>query len=112
MKEQSNYIQIKELIDRTSTEITIGGKSSRQLEKELVANGIRVSRYAREMMHSKAFTTLAEPMKIRTVELTAEDFGFTHEPTTEQLYKEAVLRMGLKLAPEELGPYARLQDTK
>jgi len=89
--------------------VEIGGKSVDQLEKEMEQAGIHVYDYAKDMLHSKDFTTLPTPVNIDTVRLQVSDLGFSSSATTDQIYAKAK-ELGLELCPAEVGPHKRLKD--
>lgn len=88
--------------------IQIGGKSAQQLEAEIEQIGW-ISSYAKDMFHSRDFTTLPNPTPLDIVRLKVRDLGFTSWATTDQVYKRAQ-ELGLDLCPAEVGPHLRLQD--
>ena len=88
--------------------ITIGGRTTKQLEKELAQKNIALGSYAKDMMESKDFTTLKTPEKIELVRLKVGDLGFSDYVTTEKLYARAK-ELGLELCPAEVGPDLRLK---
>ncbi len=87
--------------------LEIGGKSERQLEQELEQAGIRISEYAKDMLHSKDFTTSPTPQTLDTVRLKVADL-LPGNPTTDQVYAKAK-ELGLELVPAETGVYYRLK---
>lgn len=104
------YTQFPERRIRRET-LTIGGKTSQELQRELEAGGfLPIQDYARDMLKSKDFYTSATPQNIDLIRLTVEDLGFSDYATTEQLYRRA-RQLGLDPAPAEAGPYLRLKLT-
>ncbi|MEK7097810.1 MAG: hypothetical protein AAB906_03110, partial [Patescibacteria group bacterium] len=93
-------------IKRESLEI--GGKSAKELEKELKEKNIQISDYAKDILKSKDFTALKNPEEIKMVRLTVRDLGFKRGATTEEIYKRAK-ELGLELCPAEVGPNYRLK---
>lgn len=89
-------------------DIEIGGKSTEQLEKEIKQIG-QISSYAKDMLHSRDFTTLENPTSLGIVRLKIRDLGFNEWTTTDQIYKRAQ-ELGLDLCPAEVGPHLRLKD--
>lgn len=89
--------------------VTIGGKSKKQIERELKENNINVSPYATSMMENQDFTTLPDPEICQLVKLSVKDLGTKNEiPTTTELFKRAQ-ELGLKLCPPETGPQYRVK---
>jgi len=88
--------------------IGIGGKSAQQLEREIEQIG-KISPYAKDMLHSRDFTTLKDPTSLVIVRLKVRDLGFNEWKTTDQIYKRAQ-ELGLDLCPAEVGPHLRLKD--
>lgn len=86
--------------------ITIGGKTSIQLQKELQKGGFQVSSYAKSMMGSPDFTTQKNPEEIDLVRLKVADLDLPGNPTTDQIYERAK-EYGLGLCPAEVGPQMR-----
>lgn len=87
--------------------LEIGGKSVRELEQELQQANINVSEYAKDMFHSKDFTTLPNPKMLSTVRLRVADL-LPGNPTTDQIYAKAK-ELGLELVPAEGGVRYRLK---
>ena len=54
------------------------------------------------------FTTSETRYRLKTVELTIRDLGFSDGATMAQIFERAS-RLGLELCPLELGPHLRLQ---
>lgn len=90
--------------------VEIGGKTARQLETELIQRGVNISEYAKDMLYSPNFTTLAQPQSLDTVRLKVQDLGLSGYPTTDQIYQKAQ-ELGLELCPAEVGPHLRLKDS-
>ncbi len=86
-------------------EITIGGKTEKQLEKEMEQQGMRMYDYTRDLMRKMEIQT--NPESLSLIRLSVRDLGFTQDPTTYQLYQRAT-ELGLDLCPAEVGPYYRL----
>lgn len=89
-------------------DLEIGGKSAKDLKKQLDADGIKVSTWANDMLQSRDFSTLPRTQSLSTVRLKVSDLGFTGYPTTDQLYAKAQ-SLGLDLCPAEVGPNLRLK---
>lgn len=87
--------------------LEIGGKSERELEQELQQANIHISEYAKDMLHSKDFTTLPNPKMLDTVRLKVADL-LPRNPTTDQIYAKAK-ELGLELVPAEAGVHYRLK---
>lgn len=88
--------------------ITIGGKTAKELIGELKNKKINISSYAESMLNSDKFTVSKNLENLTLVRLKVKDLGFTREPTTEQIYEKAKF-LGLDLCPPEVGPHLRLQ---
>jgi hypothetical protein len=90
-------------------EITIGGKTAKELTKELKDNGFEISDYAKdEMMENKEFKPLKKAEKLDLVILSVNDLGFPSGATRQEIYEKAQ-ELGLKIVPAEVGPQLRLQ---
>ncbi|MEK7129961.1 MAG: hypothetical protein AAB803_02990 [Patescibacteria group bacterium] len=100
---------IETAIKKNSYSIEIGGKSEAELERALTKNPFSLGDYARDMMHSLDFGTLAKSREIRVAKLRLGDLGFTGYPTIAHIFEQAP-KLGLELLPAEAGPHARLQD--
>jgi len=88
-------------------ELTIGGKSAEELEKEMREKGVEITKYASHMMHQKEFTTLEKPESVRLVRLSQKAMGFI-EDANPQLLTERMYFLGLDFSPAEVGPQYRL----
>lgn len=89
--------------------IEIGGRTKDQLERELKQAGIKIDKYAQDMLNSPDFTTLKNPVSVETVRLKVADLGLRGTPTIDKVYARAK-ELGLDLCPAELGVYQRLKD--
>ena len=89
-------------------EATIGGQSSKELQKELKEKKINLTDYSKDMLNNKEFTTLKKPEQINLIRLKVRDLGFKNGATTDQIYQRAQ-ELGLDLCPAEVGPHLRLQ---
>lgn len=89
-------------------EITIGGKMTKQLERELKEKNINVSSYGQSMLKSEDFTVLSNQENATLVRLKVADLGFANGATTDEIYRKAQ-ELGLELCPAEVGPNLRLQ---
>lgn len=87
--------------------IQIGGKTAEQLEREMEDQGIHIYGYAKDMLHSKDFTTFPNPENLDTVRLKVQDLDLTGCSTIDQVYAKAK-ELGLELCPAEAGPHLRL----
>lgn len=87
-------------------DLTIGGKAPKQLEKELVSGGFRISYYAKDLLRSRDFTTLPDKQTLSLVRVKISDLDLG-DPTTDQIYAKAK-SLGLELCPAEVGPQLRL----
>lgn len=88
-------------------EITIGGKSKEELEKERQAKNIKISPYAQDIFNKMEMSRQKEETKL--IRLTVKDLGFSNGATTDQIYQKAE-ELGLELCPPETGPLLRLQE--
>ena len=91
-------------------QIEIGGKTAKQLEKEIIDAGMQIDSYAKSILESKDFTMSKTKESADLVRLTVADLGFKGNATTDQIYKRAE-ELGLELCPAEVGPQYRLQYT-
>ena len=91
-------------------QIEIGGKTAKQLEKEIEDAGMRINSYAKSMMENEDFKTSKTKEIADLIRLTVSDLGFKGVATTDQVYKRAE-ELGLELCPAEVGPHYRLQNT-
>lgn len=87
--------------------LTIGGKSSKKLQRELQQRDIRASLNAQYMLNSKDFITLKEPKEIELVRLRVSDLGFSSTATFDQICQTAQ-EQGYELCAPEVGVYLRL----
>lgn len=93
----------------TRQTIEIGGKSAKELEKELAVKGIQIDDYTKSMMKHKDFTTEKKSESADLVRLKVRDLGFPSDATTDEIYKK-VEELGLELCPAEVGPQYCLVD--
>ncbi len=87
--------------------IEIGGKDAKQLEKELIKAGFKISDYAKFMMNSKDFKTQKKSEQANLVRLKVRDLFGNQSATTDEIFKKAA-EVGLELCPPEVGPHMRL----
>src|SRR5437667_10837843 len=71
------------------TDLTIGGKTTEQLEKALASGGINVRGYAEDMLRSRAFTTLKDQQNVSLVKVSVSDLYLRDFPTTGEIYMQA-----------------------
>ncbi len=90
--------------------LTVGGKSSKELQRELSRGGFKVSPYVQDLLNSPDFITLEKPEEIELVRRSVKDLGLTGTPTTDEVYTRAQ-ELGLELCPAEVGPHLRLTYT-
>jgi hypothetical protein len=88
-------------------DLTIGGRTAKQLESALSSEGLKVGDWARSMLRSREFTTLPEEQTLSLVRVKVADLGLAGYPTTDQIYAKAN-DLGLELCPAEAGPQLRL----
>ncbi len=90
-------------------DLTIGGKTPKQLESALASGGFKISDWARDMLRSSDFTTLPGQQTIRLVRASALDLGMTGNPTLSQILERAnTFNLGECLA--EVAAYLRMAD--
>lgn len=87
--------------------LAIGGKTASELEKELQKQKMQISSYAKDMLKSKDFVAAAKSEQTVLVRLKVGDLGFSHDPTTDEIYQK-IESLGLELCPAEVGPHYRL----
>ncbi len=90
--------------------IEIGGKTAKQLGKEIAQAGMQVSGDAKSMLESKDFSASKTKEDVSLIRLTVADLGFKGNAATDQIYKRAE-ELGLELCPAEVGPHLRLKLT-
>lgn len=88
-------------------DITVGGKTVRELQDELVQGNVLTTTRAQSMMRSSDFTTLENSQTLGIVCLKVSDLGLAGTQTTNQIYTRAQ-ELGLELCPAETGPYLTL----
>lgn len=88
--------------------VTIGGKTAKELLRELEAAGIRISDYAKSMLNNREFKPGKNSEQTTLIRLTVADLGFKTSATTDQIYERAQV-LGLELCPADTGPQYRLQ---
>ncbi len=101
------YTSFPEGVIRRQT-IEIGGKTAKELEREMEQQGVNISSYAKDMLRSKDFTPLRNPEDIDLVRLKVGDLGLSGVTITDQIYTRAK-ELGLDLCPAEVGPQYRLK---
>lgn len=91
-------------------DLTIGGKTVKELEMALKSARHNVSDYAKDLLRNPSFTTLPEPQTISLVRSTVSAMGLSGNPTTDRIYERAD-ELGWDLCPAEVGPHYRLAYT-
>ncbi|EKE20548.1 MAG: hypothetical protein ACD_7C00533G0005 [uncultured bacterium] len=101
--------------------LEIGGKTKEELKKE-IKEKFKISSYAESMLDNPDFEKqlyenadapreqwiLKNQEQIDLVQLKVGDFGFTKNPTTDELYAKAK-EFGLEICPAQVGPHLRLK---
>ena len=90
--------------------ISIGGKTSTELQGELRERQIDISAYAADMIKSKDFVTLKEPENINLIRLRVQDMGLERMSTIYEISDQAK-KLGLNQCPAEVGPHYCLANT-
>lgn len=91
------------------TEVSVGGKSAKELVAEMKAEDINISDYAQSMLDNKSeFIPAKEKEPLTLIRLTVADLGFRSGATTDQIYERAEA-LGLELVPADAGLHYRLQ---
>lgn len=94
-------------IQRESVEV--GGKSAKELIKEIKDAGIKISDYAKSMLLNKAeFIPTKNKEDMTLVRLSVGDLGFKTSATITQIFEQAE-ELGLELCPPDTGPHYRLK---
>jgi len=88
-------------------ELEIGGKSAKDIQKELVSGDLHVSDYAAEILENRDFTTSEKSETIELVRISLPELGFTNRVSIEAVYGRA-RELGLELIPAEVGLHLRL----
>ena len=89
--------------------IAIGGKSAKELIKEMKDAKINISPYAEDMMKNRDFKIQKEREDAVFIRLKVRDLGiYKSYPTTDEIYSR-IEELGLELCPVETGPNYRLQ---
>lgn len=90
-------------------EITIGGKTAKELAKEIKKKGYKIDGFTvKELLGNKDFKPQKKVEKLDLVILSVKELGFPDGATTREIYEKAQ-ELGLKLVPAEVGPQLRLQ---
>jgi hypothetical protein len=92
----------------TNHQVRIGSVAKPDLLKELEARGVQLNPFAHELFAHDGFTTLAKPVEINVVQISAAQLGLAGGGTFDQIVERALAR-GYALCPLELGPHFRLQ---
>src|SRR3989304_6477209 len=70
-------------------DLTIGGKTPKELEQALVSGGFNVSNWARDILRSRDFTALPKQQDLSLIRVSVSDLGLRGTPTTDQIYARA-----------------------
>jgi hypothetical protein len=90
-------------------EITIGGKTAKELREKIEEKGDKIADYTKkETLGNKKFKPAKKVEKINLVILSVKDLGFPQGATRQQIYDRAQ-ELGLEIVPQEAGPQFRLQ---
>jgi len=93
----------------THRSIELGGKTAKELEEWIVAQGMGINPLAKHMMtRSGSFATSKEMIRGTIVMLTVAELGLEGGVTTQEIYNRAK-ELGLSLCPAEVGPQLRAQ---
>lgn len=87
--------------------IKIGGKTKKQLLKELKKQKINISSYAQSMIDNPDFTLSEKEEEIKFIKTTPAEMGLAGYPTTDQIYAKAK-ELGYELCPAETALHLRL----
>ena len=88
--------------------VDVGGLTKSELMQESQRNAISMNVSAERLFADDRFTTSKTSYKLKTVELTIRDLGFSEGATAARNFERAI-ELGLELCPLELGPHLRLQ---
>lgn len=88
--------------------VEIGGKSAKELIREMEVAHINISNYAKSMMENRDFIPGKNREEATLIRLTVTDLGFKTNATADQIYERAIA-LGLELCPPDTGPNYRLK---
>ena len=88
-------------------DLTIGGKTPKQLEKALDSGGFKVGDWARDIIRSKDFTTLPDQQTLSLVRAKVSDLGFKDPATYSEVCQKAE-EFGLEKCLPETAVHYRL----
>jgi hypothetical protein len=80
--------------------IMVGGLNKDELLKRLVQTGRNVGNWAKDIVSKPAFRTSAIPHEVSFVRVEIRELGFTHGPTTNELFAR-ILNVGNFCEPED-----------
>ncbi|MDO8572743.1 MAG: hypothetical protein Q7S11_03175 [bacterium] len=80
--------------------------SPEKAEESLKAKNIYLSEWGKDILYKTEFSTESKTYEL--VQFTVAQLDFPKGATTDEIYAKAI-KLGLELAPAEIGPYLRLQ---
>jgi hypothetical protein len=80
-------------------ELTIGGKTKKQLKDQLRRKGVVINPYARGVVNSPDFTVLQDPTTLKITAVTPKELGFHKEREIERVFQ---LHTDRKISADEV----------
>jgi hypothetical protein len=85
-----------------------GVKDADGFRQSLKDNGVKISKWANDLLGKSVFSVATQEIEIDLVVVTVKELGFKNGAMLKDIY-DAAKKRGFQLCPNEVGPHLRLQ---